>query len=128
MKIGGFPPRRTPPSKPLPTVPAESIKRDEEDRLIITAPIVPVARPEPSVAAPPTPRAKPPIGTSMNPGLPPRPAGMPVRRTPLAPAKPVVTTASPPPSNKTFTPPKAPKPIAFRNGIALPLTVDDIPF
>jgi NTE family protein len=49
---GDFPPRRTPPqTKALPTVPAECIECDEDGRRIITAPIVPVARPAPSVAA-----------------------------------------------------------------------------
>ena len=60
--VGGFPRRHIPPAPPVeslpPTVPAEDIEYDEDDRLRIKEPLVAAPRPEPKLP-PPAPAPKP---------------------------------------------------------------------
>lgn len=121
MAIGGFPRRRIPaaskaPAVTLPTVSAESIEHDEEDRRFIASPLTPApVRPAPTEASWAPPAARPP-------GPPPRPANLPMRLPP----QPTMKRFAPQPApNKPFTPPR---PMAFCNGVPQDLTVDDIPY
>lgn len=101
--VGGFPRKQAPAPKPAESVAPEA-EFDEDDRLVIKAPLTPAAtRPPPTTYA----RPLPPMPGALRPGalppMPPRPVAPTVKREgplPLPPPKaatPAPTTVKPPP-------------------------------
>lgn len=96
--VGGFPVRRVAAPAPVKaqTVDPEAVEFDEDGRMVVTTPLAPAPRPQPSFARP-----LPPMPTAPRPGSLPRPL--------MAPVKPAPRVGPPPPAPKAAPPAPVPK-------------------